>query len=67
MVLIILPDCDECNVILDANPDLKYIVLKKVGDTDIKKALYKLNIQTFPVLLNDTMTINYDLSILGVV
>ena len=62
MVLIGLENCKGCHILHDKYPDFPYIeVPRKIENADkdtyeIKKALARLGVREFPVLLNDSMT-----------
>jgi hypothetical protein len=62
MILIGLENCKPCKVLHKKYPDIPYVVVPRQvanGDKDIyeiKKALGRLGITEFPVLLNNDMT-----------
>lgn len=62
MLLVLLENCPGCDVIREKRPDIPYVVVprrveKADKDTfEVKKALGRLGVNEFPVLLNNDMT-----------
>ena len=62
MLLVVLENCGPCEKLLEKCPGVPFVrVPRKVENTDkdvfeVKKALGRLGIREFPVLLNNDMT-----------
>ena len=61
MLLVGLENCPGCKIIHEKHPEISYVVIpRQAGNSDkdvfeVKKAIGRLGIQEFPVLLNDAM------------
>lgn len=71
MILVGLENCASCKIIHENHPEVSYVVLpRQAANSDkdvfeIKKAIGKLGVRDFPVLVNDAITKVLPLSLIN--
>ena len=62
MILVGLEDCEGCKIIHAKHPEVQYVVVpRKIESCDrdileIKRAMFRLGVKMFPVLVDDGLT-----------
>ena len=64
MIIVGIEGCSSCMKLSSQNPDIEYVILRRVGNVEIKKALHRLNIISFPAILSNNLQIAYSPDIL---